>query len=140
MSSVSDLPASAGVLYKKGATIGMDQASSSADLTWLVPDADITRFMTVVGGLSESIALGGTPPRSITRIVPLRHQKFPNLLANAVQAEGLGFDATTQWWKYWAVKIHYATPQFALDGNAPFLTIAFAPSSRTLPVPASGSA
>jgi hypothetical protein len=146
MSYYTDLPVSCQKtwLQKKPAQLGMNSGTTTAQLTWQVPDVDIAQFMAVVSGLKETIVLPGNPPSTVQRIVPLRHPRFTNLLADSAQAVAKGFapngDPTLgNWWSSWDVQVDFRTPQFNVDGSDPFLTISARPSGRTIAMPASAA-
>ncbi len=150
MSKISDLPTVTppdpqyGILHNKPGQLTMTGGASGGQLTWHVPNSIIAQFLKVVGGLPETIVLGGNPPQTVNRIVPLRHPLFPNMLASDVQAVGVGYGPTADatmgpWWSYWDVTVTFSTPQYQVDGSDPFLTIGARPSGRTIAMPASAA-
>jgi hypothetical protein len=149
MSYVTDLPSSAKIYFRDGHNPRGDRTGSGDKLTWVVPEADLTLFLKALTGLPETFTLPGTPPVSISRIVPLRSPYFPNVLADQFDCKSAGFRSASErataalltgqaWWSTYFVTVIFKTPQYQVDGSEPFMTVESDPSGRTDPVTASG--
>lgn len=138
MSTVLDLPASAKLMYKPNARITGDSGGYGAQLGWVCDYADQDAFLEVVIGQRENVG------NNVSRIVPLRHPTYTNMLATSFTADGFGHDATAPpnpfGYQYSKSKIlvTFKIPPFPIVGDEPFMVIRRKHSTQAITIPESG--
>ena len=149
MSVFTDLPESCRLCldYRQPRQIrggNLGQAGHSIDFTetWTqVPASEYVAFLDAVCGYVETFT---TPLGSMARVVPLRHWEFDRFLALDFTAVAYGVGAESGGglptaWPFYRVTVRFGTPDYAMDGDKPFLTESVQPSARTIQLPASGA-
>lgn len=135
MSYVTDLPASAKITYAPKATFSGDESGWRAEMGWVCDYADRDAFLSIVAGTQENVG------NNITRIVPLRHPHYTNMLAYTVKAEDFGHDpnATVNKVNYpytnTRITVGFKNWPFPIVGSQPFLTIRLRHGSEAITIP-----
>lgn len=138
MSYVTDLPASALLTYAPNATVSGDESGWRAEMGWVCDYADQDAFLATVAGTAENVG------NNITRIVPLRHPRYPDMLAFNVKSQGTGHDPnatpSVAGYQYEKAKIlvSFKSWPFPIVGNQPFMTLRLRKSSEAITIPQAG--
>jgi len=136
MSIESQLPASAVRLYKS-TTIKASKDGRQGTACWAVDLQDLDDFLTVVGGMPETVTFPGG--LSATRLVPLLWPDPPYkipMYAYDVDADYTGYDKDNLTYSKAKVKVAFKTYSYDQDQN-PFFTEQYDGASDFITLPGS---
>jgi hypothetical protein len=122
MSTFADLPPDVVPLHE-GAEFEVTAEGYAAKVDFLVYLGDLDAFLEVVGGLTQTVTIGGV---TTTRKIPLEHWRFPNCFAYRVGGRGDGPSSEPtgggidhEWYK---ISVWFNTPAWNLGGDYPVVT------------------
>lgn len=145
MSTVAELnaaaPSTAGIAhqscgpYARARRPGgrMDMRGTEAHLAWWCKKDEADDALSVIGGVSQSVSIFGN---AVLRVVPLQHPDYSWLYASEVTWEDYGEDGAGNFTRT-LIEVKFTTPNYATDGDMPYVEFSGNPSSRSIPTPAS---
>lgn len=104
-----------------------------ATMAWWCDMADVTNALAVIGGTVETTSIFG---QVVTRIVPLRHPRMPWCIADTIDVVDYGWDDVLQSESASLITVNFKSPNYALDGEKPYVEVGGNISPRTVPAPA----
>jgi hypothetical protein len=122
VSTFSDLPDDV-LPQQEGAEIEITDEGYAGKYDFVVDLADLDRFLEVVGGLDQTVTIGGV---TTTLKVPLEHDMFPECYAFRINGKGEGVareraggGVTFDWYR---LSVWFRTPAWGLFGDYPTIT------------------